>query len=405
VKKWGEVALGIVTSIGGFLEVGSIATSTQAGAEFGYQLAWVVLLGAISLAFLMEMTGRLAAVSQRTYADLLRERFGYRFFLLPLFAVFVVSLLVLASEIGGVSIALQMATGISFRWWAIPVALLGWLLLWRGTFGIVEKGTATLGLIAIVFAVGALKLHPQWPELGRALLPSAPSNERARYWYLAVSILGASISPYLYLFYSAGALEDQWTIEHLGVNRITAGAGNVFGGVLAIAALVAAALVLSPREIQVDRYEQIALVLASPLGRAGFVFFLATLCITCFCSTLEIVLAIAYLLAQGFGWNWSENLKPGKDARFSTAYTVLILLAAVPIAVGVEPLALTNVSMVATAASLPFTVIPLLVLMNDGDVLMKYVNGWTTNIALVIIALLSLALLLSAVPLQLLGGG
>ena len=405
MKKWGEVALGVVTSIGGFLEVGSIATSTQGGAEFGYRLAWVLVLGTLSLALLMEMTGRLAAVSKRTYADLLRERFGYRFFLLPLVAVLVVSFLVLASEIGGVSIALQMATGISFSWWAIPVALLGWVLLWRGTFGIVEKGTALLGLVAIVFAVGALELHPAWSEVGRGLLPAAPSENRARYWYLAVSILGASISPYLYLFYSAGAIEDEWTIQHLGVNRVTAGLGNLFGGLLSIAALIAAALVLAPRGIRVDRYEQIAMVLASPLGRAGFVLFLATLFITCFGSTLEIVLAIAYMLAQGFGWAWSENLKPGKDARFATSYTVVLLLAAVPIAIGMNPLALTNVSMVATAASLPVTVIPLLVLMNDGDILLKHTNGWLSNGALVIIALLSVVLLVAALPLQLLGGG
>jgi len=404
VKKWSEVALGVITSIGGFLEVGSIATSTQGGAEFGYRLAWVLVLGTLSLALLMEMTGRLAAVSKRTYVDLLRERFGYRFFLLPLVAVFLVSFLVLASEIGGVSIALQMATGINFAWWAIPVALLGWVLLWRGTFGIVEKGTALLGLVALVFAVGALKLHPAWPAVGHGMLPSLPSDNRARYWYLAVSILGASISPYLYLFYSAGALEDGWTMEHLGVNRVTAGLGNVFGGGLAVAALIAAALVLAPREIKVDRYEQIAMVLASPLGRAGFVLFLATLCITCFGSTLEIVLALAYLLAQGFGWSWSENLKPEKDARFATVYTVLILLAAVPIAIGANPLTLTNVSMVATAASLPVTVIPLLALMNDGDILMKHVNGWASNVALVVIALLSVALLVAALPLQLLGG-
>jgi len=405
VKKWGELALGIVTSIGGFLEVGSIATASQAGAEFGYQLAWVILLGTISLAFLMEMTGRLAAVSKRSYVDLLRERFGYRFFLLPLVAVFVVSLLVLSSEIGGASIALQMATGISFSWWAVPVALLGWLFLWRGTFKLVEQGTAMLGLVAIVFAVGALELHPHWPELGRSLLPSTPSEDRARYWYLAVSILGASISPYLYLFYSAGALEDQWTVDHLVVNRVTAGLGNLFGGVLAVAALVGAALVLHPRGIRIDRYEQIATVLASPLGRAGFVLFIMTLFVTCFGSTLEIVLSIAYLCAQGLGWSWSENLKPGRDARFSMTYTVLILLAAIPIAIGVSPLALTNVSMVTTAASLPITVVPLLVLMNDGDILMKHTNGWLTNGVLVVIALLSVVLLVAAVPLQLLAGG
>jgi Mn2+/Fe2+ NRAMP family transporter len=365
----------------------------------------VLLLGTLSLAILMEMTGRLAAVSRRSYGDLLRERFGYRFFLLPFLAVFIVSLLVLASEIGGVAIALQLATGVAFRWWAIPTALIGWLLLWRGNFSIVEQGTALLGLVALSFGVAALVLHPAWPTLGRALLPSLPSHDHARYWYLAVSMLGASISPYLYLFYSAGAIEDEWTIEHLGVNRITASVGNVFGGGLAIASLVTAALVLAPREIRVDAYEQIALLLATPLGRPGFVFFVMTLFITCFGATIEIVLAMAYILAQGFGWRWSENLKPAQDARFSTSYTVLILLAAVPIALGMDPLSLTNISMVATAASLPVTVIPLFVLMNDGDLLNTNVNGWASNLALVVIALLSVVLLVAALPLQLLGGG
>ena len=405
MKKWTELALGVVTSIGGFLEVGSIATSAQAGAEFGYQLAWVLVLGTLGLAFLMEMTGRLSAISRRTYVDHLREGFGVRFFMAPLIAVLLVSLLVLASEIGGVSIALQMATGIGFRWWAVPVAIVGWALLWRGTFGLVEQGTAMLGLTSLVFAVGAWKLHPQWAQLGASILPTAPTHDRARYWYLAISMLGASVSPYLFMFYSAGAIEDDWSAEHLMVNRVTAGLGNAFGGGLAIAVLLVAALVFSTRDIHVDRYEQIALLLASPLGRAGFALFLATLCITCFGSTLEIALAMAYLLAQGFGWEWSENLRPAKDARFSMTYTVVIVMAALPIAIGVDPLALTNISMTLTAASLPLTVVPLLVLMNDREILRKHVNGWLSNTVLAIIALLSLALFAAALPLQLLGGG
>jgi Mn2+/Fe2+ NRAMP family transporter len=405
MKKWTEVALGVVTGIGGFLEVGSIATGVQAGAAFGYQLIWVVILGTLSLALLMEMTGRLSAVSHRTYVDHLRECFGVRFFLVPLLVVLLVSFLVLASEIGGVAIALQMATGISLRWWALPVAITGWLLLWRGTFGVVEQGTAMLGLVALVFAVGAWKLHPQWREVAAAAVPSAPTHDRARYWYIAVSILGASVSPYLFVFYSAGGIEDDWTAEHVSVNRVTAVLGNLFGGGLAIAVLIVAALVFSSRQIQVDRYEQIALLLASPLGRAGFALFLATLCITCFGATLEITLSIAYLLAQGLGWEWSENLKPAKDARFSVAYSVAILAAALPIVAGADPLALTNISMTLTAASLPVTVVPLLVLMNDRDVLMNHVNGWASNTALVVVSLLSLLLFFAALPLQLLGGG
>jgi Mn2+/Fe2+ NRAMP family transporter len=405
MKKWGEVALGVVTSIGGFLEVGSIATAAQGGAEFGYQLAWAVVLGVTALAMLMEMTGRLSAVSRRTYVDLLREHFGVRFFMAPLLVTLLVSFLVLASEIGGVSVALQLATGISFRWWAVPVALVGWLILWRGTFSIVEQGTAALGLVAIVFAVGAWKLHPQWGAVGAALLPSAPSHDAPRYWLLTVSILGASISPYLYMFYSSGAIEDRWTIEYLGVNRVTAWLGNLFGGGLNVAVLIVAALVFAPRHIHFDAYEQIGLLLASPLGHAGFVLIVATLCITCFGATVEITLAIAYMLAQGFGWPWSENLPPSQDARFATSYTVAIAAAAVPIALGADALALTNLSMTLTAASLPLTVVPLLVLMNDDDVMMKHTNGWLANLALGALALLSLVLFVTALPLQIMGGG
>jgi Mn2+/Fe2+ NRAMP family transporter len=304
-----------------------------------------------------------------------------------------------------VAIALEMAAGIGFRWWALPIVLIAWLLLWRGTFGIVEQGTAMLGLIALVFAVAVWKLHPRWHDVAAAALPSAPSHDRARYWYLAVSILGASVSPYLFLFYSAGAIEDDWTEEHLAVNRVTAGLGNVFGGGLAMAVVIVAALVFFTHHARVERYEQLPLLLASPLGRAGLVLFLATLCVTCFGATLEITLSLAYLLAQGFGWTWSENLRPVKDARFSTAYTVLLVAAAVPILAGADPLALTNISMTATAASLPLTVVPLVVLMNDRDILMKHVNGWASNAALGIIAILSVVLFFAALPLQLLGGG
>jgi Mn2+/Fe2+ NRAMP family transporter len=404
MKKWGEIALGVVTSLGGFLEVGSIATSIQAGASFGFQLAWALALGTICLAVLMEATGRLAAVSGRSYADLLREHMGVRFFVIPLVAVMIPSFLLLASEIGGVAVGLQMATGIAFRWWAIPVAIAGWLLLWRGTFGVVEKGTAMLGLVSLVFLVGVVELHPEWSAIGGGLIPSLPDHDKPKYWYVAVSILGASISPYLYLFYSAGALEDGWTIKYLNVNRITAVVGNLFGGGLALMVLVSAAIVFMPRSIGVDAYEQIALVLSTPLGRAGFALFLVTLCVTCFGATLEIALACAYLIAQGLGWSWSENMKPAEDSRFAVAYTVLIVLAAVPIALGADPLKLTNVTMVVSAASLPVTVVPLLVLMNDERVMTTHSNGWLGNVALGIIALLAVALFFVAVPLQWFGG-
>ena len=400
-----ELTLGIVTSIGGFLEAGSIITAVQAGATFGYQLLWAIALGTLGLMLLVEQSGRLAAVSGRTVSDALRERFGINFFIIPLAVGLLVSFLVLASEIGGVSLALQMATGIGFRWWAMPVAFAGWFLLWKGNFGIVEKGSSFLGLVTIVFIVAALKLHPDWGRVGMGLVPTAPSHEAPRYWYLAVSIIGASISPYLYMFYSSGAVEDGWGVDDLGTNKATAVLGMSFGGVLSAAVLIVAALVFLPRGVQVDRYEQAALMLPPVLGHPGFVLFLASLGIACFGATAEITLAMAYLLAQGLGWDWSENAKPKENARFSLTYTVTLLLAGIVMAVGVDPLKLTNFSMMLTAASLPVTVIPMLVLMNDKALVREHGNKWFGNVALGVLSVMTIVVLLSAVPLQILGSG
>src|SRR5438045_1327998 len=78
MKKVLEIALGIVTSVGGFLDVGSITTSSEAGASFGFALVWPLALGTICVIFLVEMSGRLAAVSKHTLAAAIRERFGFR---------------------------------------------------------------------------------------------------------------------------------------------------------------------------------------------------------------------------------------------------------------------------------------------------------------------------------------
>ncbi len=50
-KKILEVALGILTSIGGFLDVGAIATAAQAGSSFSFQLIWAILLGTVCVIF------------------------------------------------------------------------------------------------------------------------------------------------------------------------------------------------------------------------------------------------------------------------------------------------------------------------------------------------------------------
>lgn len=405
MKKILQLALGIVTSVGGFLEIGSIATAAQAGAGFGYQLVWSVVLGTICIAFLVEMSGRCAAVSKHTIPDAMRERFGARFYAVPLVVMLGVSLLVLAAELGGVAAALELATGISLPVWAIPVLLLAWALLWYTNFSVIENGVSVLGLVTIAFAVGAAKLHPDYGALLHGALPTLPREKPSQYWFVAVSVLGASISPYLYYFYSSGAIEEKWDESYVVMNRAIAALGMGFGGFLSIAVLVLAAILFHPQNVDVKHYQQLPLLLTPVFGRAGFWLVVAALGIACLGATLEIALSLAYLVAQGFGWNWGEDLDPSKDARFSLTYTLLLIAAALFALLGADPLKLTQVSMALTAASLPVGVLPFLILMNDREYLGEHVNGWLSNGVVLFVSVMAGVLAIVSIPLEFLGGG
>lgn len=404
MKKILQISLGIVTSVGGFLEIGSVTTAMQAGATFGYQLLWTLLLGTVCLIFLVEMSGRLAAVSRHTIVGATRERFGFPFFFVVMVGISLVAFLVLVAELGGIGLSLQILTGIGFPLWAIPVSFAVWLVLWKGSFSLIENGASLLGLVTISFVVAAVRLHPDWGSAAHGMLPSFPADRRANYWFMAVSILGASISPYLMYFYSSGAIEDEWDESYIPINRVIAGLGMSFGGFLSMAVLIVAALVFHPRGIDVQTFEQASLLMTTSLPKWGFTLFALSMLFACFGAALEISLAIAYFFAQGFGWNWGEDLAPAKDSRFCLTYTLIIIFGAVPLLLGIDPIKVTIMSMALTSATLPLAIAPFLLLMNDPIYLGKHRNGWLSNSVVAIIVVISFVVAIIAIPLELIGG-
>lgn len=404
MKKFLQIALGIITSIGGFLEIGSVTTAVQGGASFGYQLLWAILLGTICLIFLVEMSGRLSAVSKHTIVDAMRERFGFPFFSIVALGIVIVAFMVLVAELGGIGLALQILTGIGFPWWAIPVSFIVWILMWKGTFSLIENGASLLGLVTLSFAVAAVKLHPHWSSVGHGFIPTMPGDQKAKYGFVAVSILGASISPYLMYFYSSGAIEDKWDETYIPINRVISVFGMSLGGFLSMAVLVCGAVALQPRGIDVDKFEQAALLMTTALPRWGFILFALSMVFACLGAALEISLAIAYFFAQGLGWNWSEDLDPSHDARFAFTYTIIILLAAVPLLFGLDPVKITMMSMALTSATLPLAIVPFLFLMNDPIYLGDHRNGWVSNTVVSIVIAISFVLSIISIPLEIMGG-
>ena len=124
MKKIFAVALGILTAIGGFLDIGDLVTNAVVGSRFGLALAWVVPVGVLGICLYAQMAGRVAAVSGRATFEIIRERLGPRPAAANLGASFFINLMTVTAEIGGIALALQLASDVGPKLW-IPVAAFG----------------------------------------------------------------------------------------------------------------------------------------------------------------------------------------------------------------------------------------------------------------------------------------
>jgi Mn2+/Fe2+ NRAMP family transporter len=404
LRKIFNLALGVITSIGGFVEVGSISTSAQAGAEFGFSLLWAIAAATLFLASLAEMAGRVAAVGKRSMAAAVRERFGFHFHVVPLGAEFVIDVLLLTAELGGAAIAVKMLTGIGFQWWILPLGVTAWLILWFGNFSVIEDGIGLLGMVTSSFVVAAWRLHPNPRSIAEGFIPSTPHHDLTRYAFLAVSIVGATVSPYLLNFYSSGAIEEKWTEKDVWINRVTAFLGMGFGSTVAMGCLITAAVVLGPQHVKVDTYEQAAQMFVPVFGRWAVVLFALSLGIGCFGAAVEIALNGGYVLGQALGWTWGIDKKRRDVSRFVAAFTLMLLLGVAIATLGFDPLRVTLISVALTVVIMPVVVLPFLVLMNEEEYAGRHTSGPIGNGLLALLTILGALMAIVVIPLEIFGG-
>jgi manganese transport protein len=406
VKRLLGVALGILTAIGGFVDIGDLVTNAVVGSRFGLSLVWVVLVGVVGICLFAQMSGRVAAVSGRASFEIIRERLGPRAGLANLGASFFINLMTVTAEIGGIALALQLATSVDPMLW-LPVAAFGvWIVIWRARFSILENVTGMLGLALIVFAVAVFMLGPNWGNLAQQVLqPTVPASEQSTtYWYYAIALFGAAMTPYEVFFFSSGAIEEKWTAEELGQSRANVLIGFPLGGLLSIAIATCATIVLLPKAIEVTSLSQVVLPVAQAGGKVALAFVIVGILAATFGAALETTLSSGYTLAQYFGWSWGKFRRPAQAARFHLTMIICLLIGVAVLTTGADPILITEYSVVFSAIALPLTYLPILIISNDPQYMGDHVNGKATNALGMIYLGVILVAAIAAIPLMIITG-
>ena len=395
-----KIALGILAAIGGFVDIGDLVFNVAAGAIFGYQLLWVVVVGVVGIIVYSEMCGRVAAISNKAVFDAVRERVGFRAGLVTLVAAQVVNLMTLAAEVGGVAICLRLLSGLPYRW-LILAAIIGLgIVVWVVSFEWIERIFGYGGLCLLVFAVAAVKLHPDWGAVAHGYVPHLYTENTPLYLFFAVGLLGAAMTPYEDYFYSSGGVEEGWEAKDLGLNRANAIIGYSLGGFFSFALMITGGALFLEQGIQPDFLGSIALGAEVPVGEVGLLLALIGILFAVGGASIDTLFAGAYNLAQFFGWEWGRYRHASGAPRFTLTWMVLLGLALAIVMTGVDPVQLTEYAVIFSVVALPLTYLPILLVANDRAYMGKYVNGRVSNVLGVAYLVVILAVSLTAIPLM-----
>ena len=140
-------------------------------------------------------------------------------------------------------------------------------------------------------------------------------------------------------------------------------------------------MVLLPGQIEVTSLSQVVLPVVAAGGKLGLAFVIVGIVAATFGAALETTLSSGYTLAQFFGWPWGKFRRPAEAARFHVVMLVVVVACAAVLFTGVDPIKVTEYSVVFSAVALPLTYLPILVVANDPGYMGEHVNGRATNIA------------------------
>jgi Mn2+/Fe2+ NRAMP family transporter len=403
MKKWVEIFLGILTAMGGFVEVGELVFSVNAGARFRFSLLWVVALGTVGIIAYCEMAGRIAAVRAQPVFNLIRERAGFNAGLVTLIAANAVNLLTCAAEIGGIALLWQLLSGWPYRWLVVVALLFLLVVVWVFSFEWIERVFGLLGLLMCVYLLTAIYLRPDWGQLAAGFVPQVPRLEtRSEYFvfaYFVVAVLSSVLLPYETYFYASGAIEDGWNPSDIKLNRVIVIVGFTLGSLLSVSLIIIGAQLFLPRHIEPQLPGAAALAPAILFGKVGLFAALLGMFFAFAGAAIETSLSGAYNLAQFLGWPWGKYRRPHTAARFTLTWMITFVLAAAIILTGVDPISVVEYSIVFSVVILPLTYFPVMLIAGDKEVMGENANGWLANaLGWFYLVVITLAALL-AVPL------
>jgi len=351
-RWWSQLGAGLITGASDD-DPSGIATYSQAGAQFGYQLAWTMLFTYPLMVVIQDISARIGRVTGHGIAGNLRQHYP-AWVLQPIVALlFIANTLNIGADLGGMAEGVRLLVPPLSGWvWILFFGLtctVTQVLLSHRLYVLVLKWL-TLGLLSYFGVLAVVEVN--WAQVARAIIVPHWSFD-AQFWLMVVALLGTTISPYLFFWQAAQEVEDTKAhsqqlplrrkpsqgASELARIRLDTLVGMGFSNLVGLAILIATASTLHGTRVeQVQTAAQAAQALRPLAGDFAFALFALGIVGTGLLSVPVLACSAAYAVGEARLWPVGLARKPLEAKAFYFTIALATALGAAANAAAINPM-------------------------------------------------------------------
>ncbi|MFA6940070.1 MAG: Nramp family divalent metal transporter [Clostridiaceae bacterium] len=381
-------------------DAGGITTYASVGASYGYKMLWGLLLITFSLAVIQEMNARMAVVTGKGLSDLIREKFGVKLTLFAMTILLIANIGVVLGDFAGIAASLELFN-IS-KYISIPaVSIMIWFLVTKGSYKKVEKIFLLFTFLFFSYIISAFIIKPDWGIVFKAMV--TPTIELNTGFLLTfIGMIGTTITPYMQFYLQSSIVDKKLSISDYKYEKLDVYLGAFWGDAVSFFIIVCTAATLYNTGITINSAEQAAQALRPIAGQSAFILFGAGLFGASVLAAAVIPLSTAYAVCEAFGWESGVDNNYKDAPAFFGIYTGIIILGAVFILIpGISLIKIILVTQRIAGILSPVILTFMIILINDKNIMGKYINNKTQNIIswFTVIFIITLSVILFISPL------
>lgn len=367
----------IITTMAGN-DASGVVTYSLAGANFGYGLMIILPFLTLMYGLTQEIASKLAIVTGRGLADLIRERYGVRIAIFIFVLIFLGNLSNVVVDAASLKVSFELF-GLHGIWipvaFAVTVAIL-FLVVTKLNYKSTQRIFLFSAFLYIAYIISAFRTNPNWYDAIKSML--IPTKE---FWHpetvlTGIAFIGTTVTPWGQFFIQSYMKDKKLSSDRLGFSKVEAYLGAILSNIVTFFIIVATKSALFDHGIKLTNGEQAALAIKPFAGDFASFLYAFGLLNASLIGLIIISLSTSYVFTELFGFEGTLDAGYKKGKNFYTLFLIQICVACVFVLLPfISVYKIAIVTQALNSMLLPVIFIFLIKISTDKGLMREYVVG------------------------------